>query len=91
MIDTFVTTLSAFGWQGVLIALVVLSLVFVAKKSGIVATGNHARLANIVLSAILAGLGENPEAESALMAAISAMLAGLAYEGLEYLGNKVNK
>jgi len=86
--QTLVEALSEFGLAGVIAALVILLGVFAAKRAGIVATGNHARLANIVLSAILYGLADNPEAETALLAVISSVLAGLFYQGLEYAGNK---
>lgn len=89
-LQTLVDTLAAFGWQGFVFAAVILIGVFVAKKSGLVATGNHARIANVVLSAILYGLGDNPQSEGALMAVLSSVLAGLAFQGLEYL-NKYRK
>lgn len=82
--QTLVDVLSAFGLPGLLAALVILFGVFVAKGSGLVATGNQARIANIVLSAILYGLGENPQSEGALLAVLSSLLAALAFEGLKY-------
>ncbi len=88
-LDLFRQSLAAFGWQGLLVALVILVTVYVAKKSGIVATGSHARLANIVLSAILYGLSDNPASEKALLATFASILAGLAYEGLQYIGKKL--
>ena len=84
-------TLSAFGIPGMIAVLVILLLVGLAKKSGIVATGNQARLANIVLSAILFGLGSDPSAETALMTAIASVLAGLAFELVKYAGNRIPK
>jgi hypothetical protein len=83
--QTLVDTLSAFGLPGLLAALVILIGVFVARQSGLVATGNQARIANIVLSAVLFGLGDNPQAEGALMAVLSSLLAALAFTGLEWL------
>ena len=86
--QTLVEALSEFGLAGVIAALVILLGVFAAKKSGLVATGDHARLANIVLSAILYGLADSPEAETALLAVISSVLAGLVYQALDYAGSK---
>ncbi len=83
--EVLLEALSAFGLPGVLAALVILVGVYVARVSGLVATGNQARIANIVLGAILFGLSANPQAEGALMAAISSMLAGLAHEGISWL------
>lgn len=86
--QNLIDALSAFGLPGLLAALVILIGVYVAKKSGLVATGNQARIANVILSAILYGLGNNPQSESALLAVLSSLLAALAFTGLEWLGNK---
>lgn len=82
--QTLVDVLSAFGLPGLLAALVILIGVFVARQSGLVATGNQARIANLVLSVIIAGLSDNPMAEGALLAVLSSLLAALAFEGLKY-------
>jgi hypothetical protein len=87
-LQTLVDTLSAFGVPGMIAAFVILIGVFVAKASGLVATGDQARIANIVLSAVLFGLGDNPQAEGALMAVLSSLLAALAFTGLEWMKNK---
>lgn len=79
----------SFGWQGLAIAVGILVLVFAARKAGIVATGNHARIANIIIGAILYGLSGDPTAETALLSTISSILAGLAYEGLQFAGKKL--
>jgi hypothetical protein len=86
--QTLVDVLSSFGLPGILAALVILIGVFVAKQSGLVATGNQARIANVILSAILYGLSDNPQAEGALLAVLSSLLAALAFTGLEYLKKK---
>ena len=78
-----------FGLYGLLATLVILAGVYAARKAGIVATGNQARIANIVLSAILYGLSGEPAAESALMAALTSIVAGLVYELLKWLGSKI--
>lgn len=90
-LQTLVETLSEYGVTGVITAAVILIAVFLAKKSGLVATGDHARIANVILGAILFGLTDDPESANALMAVLSSVLAGLAYEALEYLskGNKL--
>jgi len=86
--QTLVDALSAFGVPGLIAALIILIGVFTAKKSGLVATGDQARIANVVLSAILAGLSGNPQAESALTAVLSSLLAALAYTGIEWLSKR---
>ena len=81
----------SFRLPGLLAALVILIGVYVAKAGGLVATGNQARLANVVLSTILYGLSENPQSEGALLAVLSSLLAALAFEGLDYLKKKYEK
>lgn len=88
-IQTLLDTLQAFGLPGLLAALVILLGVFVAKRAGLVATGDQARIANVVLSAVLFGLGDNPQSEGALMAVLSSLLAALAYELIKFIGAKV--
>jgi hypothetical protein len=83
--QTLVDALAAFGWQGLAFAAVILIGVFVAKRSGLVATGDQARIANVILAAVLAGLGDNPLSEGALMAVLSSLLAALAYELIKYI------
>ena len=89
-IQILTETLASFGLPGLLAALLILIAVYAAKRAGIVATGNHARIANMILSAILYGLGDNPKAEAALLATISSILAGLAYEGIRWLDQNVS-
>ena len=88
--QTLVDVLSAFGWQGMLFAALILIGVFVAKRAGLVATGDQARIANVVMSAVLFGLGDNPLSEGALMAVLASLLAALAFTGLEWLSKKTN-
>jgi hypothetical protein len=83
--------LSHFGLTGLFLALVILAGVFIARKVGLVASGDQARFANVLLSAILYGLSENPQSEGALLAVLSSLLASLMYELLKYAGNQYKK
>lgn len=87
-IEILVEALKSFGLPGIFAALAILIIVFVAKRAGLVATGDHARIANLLVSAAIYALGDNPQAEGALMAVISSLLAALSYEGLDYLNNR---
>lgn len=87
-LQTLVNALSSFGLPGAFAALVILVGVFFARKSGIVATGNHARLANIILSAILYGLNGSADSENALHSVLASILAGLAFELLNWTTKK---
>jgi len=84
-LQSLVAALTAFGWQGLVFALVILIGVFIGRKAGLVATGDHARLANIILSAILFGLSGDPSAQTALESVMASLVAALVYEGLKRL------
>lgn len=86
--QTLVEALSAFGLPGLGAVALILVGVFVAKRARLVVSGNQARLANIVLSAVLFGLGDNPQSDGALMAVLASVLAGLAHEALEWVSKK---
>jgi hypothetical protein len=82
--QNLVDVLSAFGWQGLLAAALILIAVYVAKRVGLVATPNQARIANVVMAAVIYGM-TNPQSEGALLAVLSALLASLAHKGLELI------
>lgn len=87
-LQNLVDALTSFGLPGLLTALVILISVFIARKSGIVATGNHARLANLILGAVLYGLNGSAGADTALHSVLASLIAGLAYKGIEYISSK---
>jgi len=86
---TLVETLQAFGLPGIIAAALVLLTIFFAKRAGLIVTGNQARIANIVLNAIIFGLGDNPQSEGALLAVLSMVLSALAFTFLEWAGKKL--
>ena len=88
--QALIEALQGFGLPGLGVAALVLVGVFLAKRGGLVATGNQARFANILLAAILSGLSGDPAAESALNAALASVLSALAYEGIRFLSDKVS-
>jgi len=69
------------GLPGVLVALVVIVGVFLAKRGGLVVNGNTARLANVILAAILSGLADTGSTdERAIVAAIASIVSALLFE-----------
>lgn len=82
--QTLVDVLSSFGIPGLIAAVVILIGVYLAKRAGLVATANQARIANVVLAAIIYGL-TNPSSEGALMAVLSSVLAGLLHQLLQQI------
>lgn len=89
MFDALIEAMKAYGLVGLAIAALVLVSVYLARQGGLVVKGDHARLANIVLAAILSGLSGAPEADRALLAAVSSILAALMYELIRYLGGRL--
>ena len=87
-LTALVEAFASFGWTGLLVALVILVGVFAARKVGIVATGNHARLANVILGAVLYGLNGTTDSETALHSVLAPLLAALAFQGIQYLASK---
>jgi|GEM_PF-3116446 len=82
--------LTELGLPGILIALVVLVGVFLAKRSGLVVKGDHARAANLVLAAILSGLAETGSVdERAIVAAVASITSALIFELYGYLETKL--
>ena len=86
--DSLLEVGKEFGLYGVIAVVVILVLVFIGRKAGLIATGDHARIANVVLSAILFGLSGDPGADTALMTAIGSIASALLYELLKWIGGK---
>lgn len=87
--NTLIEALKAFGLPGLIAATFILAAVFLARRAGLIVNGDQARIANIVLAAILAGLSGDPAAETALMAALSSVLAALMYELIKLAAGKL--
>lgn len=91
MFAEFVSLATQYGWQGVLFALVVLALVYFARINGLVVDGNGARIANVVLSAILTGLNPlDPSAPDAIVAVIASLGSALLYELIRWANSRLN-
>ena len=88
MFDPLLEALKAYGLPGLAIGAAILVLVFFARRAGLAVNGDIARIANLVLGAILASLNNDPEVQKALLAALSSILAGLAYELLKWIGSR---
>lgn len=89
MFQEFATLASSFGFTGVAVSAVIFLLILILRASGVVATGNHARIANLALSVILSGLSEDPAQQTALMAALMSVLSALMYEFVRYIGQYI--
>lgn len=82
--------LTAAGLPGLVVALVVLVGVFLARRGGLVVSGNQARLANLIIAVIAAGLDPaNVEAENLMVAVIGSVVSALVYEFIKWIGNRI--
>ncbi len=89
MFDALIEALKVYGLPGLGVAALVLVGVYLARRGGLVVGGDTARLANVALAAVLSGLSGDPQADRALLAAVSSVLAALMYELLKFLGNQL--
>ena len=88
ILTQMVEALKAYGLPGLLAALTILVIVFIARKSGLIVTGDQARIANVVIAAILAALSGDPAAETALLTVLTSVLASVIYELLKLVSPK---
>lgn len=90
MFSEFVNLAGEFGVQGLGLAVIVLTLIYVARVNGLVVDGKWARVANVVLSTILSGLNPlNAEAPEALVAVIASLGSALLYEFIQFASKKL--
>lgn len=86
----FIQLVQANGVLGLIMGLIVLLTVFGLSKGGVVVTKGQKQSANIVLSILLAGVSLlNPEQGDVIVATIASIGSALVYEGIKYLGKKV--
>jgi len=80
------------GVEGLVAGFGVLLLVYAVSKGGIAVTGNQKRIANVVLSVLLAGVSIlEPQADEVVVAALASVVSALAYEFVRFLAQKSSK
>jgi len=84
-----VDALSALGLPGLGLAAFILIAIFIARKVGVVASSGQAQLANVILSAILAGLSSDPTVEKGLLAIIASVLSALLWQIIQWATGKI--
>jgi hypothetical protein len=90
MFEQLFNELGAAGLPGLLVALVVLVGVFLARRGGIVVSGDQARIANLMIAVIASGLDPlNVQADDALVAVIGSIVSALLFEGIKLIGDKM--
>ena len=77
------------GLIGLVMALVVYVAVFALKRTKIVITGNHARLANVLLSMFFAASQQDlAQLEQVIVGLIASVVSAAVYELSQYLTTK---
>ena len=82
--------LQSVGLPALIVALAILALVYIARYSKLLPTGNWARAANIVLAFLLTGAGIG-DSEAGLTAALASVFAALLHEIVEAITKKIKK
>ena len=90
--EAFLELVKANGVEGLYIGFAVLVLVFGLSKSGVAVSGGQKRIANVVLSLLLAGVSLTDASQGpAVAAAVASLGSAVAYEliraGLKLLPN----
>lgn len=84
--EIFLELVKANGVEGLFIGFIVLLAVFGLNKSGVIVSGNQKRIANVILSLLLAGVSlTDPSQASAVIAALASLGSAVAYELLRYV------
>lgn len=84
--DVFLELVKANGVEGLFIGFAVLLLVFGLNKSGVAVSGEQKRLANVVLSILLAGVSLlDPSQGEVVVAAIASLGSAVAYELIRWV------
>jgi len=88
--DYLVTLIERFGWDGVVLAGIILALIFGARLLGLVQKGKESKWANLVLGAVLSGTISNPNGQNVIEWALLSLGAAGAYEGVRFLAKKIS-
>lgn len=87
--NEFVNLVLSNGVEGLVAGLVVLLAVYSLSFSGVVVTGDQKRVANVVLSILLAGVSiVNPESQDVIVTAIASISSALLYEIIRYFASR---
>jgi len=89
-LEQFFELAKGYGVEGLVVALVVLVLVYLAKFSGLVKNGNVARIVNVIFAVVLGGyqFGDN---ESAFVSVIASIGSALLYTLIERISKSLRK
>jgi len=85
----FLALVTANGIEGLIVGLLVLVAVYLLGTGNVVVTGNQKRVANVVLSILLAGVSLfNPESAEVVTGAIASISSALLFEFITFVAAK---
>ena len=85
----FLALVTSNGLEGLFVGFLVLLVVYALSAGNVVISGNQKRLANVVLSILLAGVSlVNPESSEVVVGAIASVASALLYEFIQFLAKK---
>jgi len=85
----FLALVTANGIEGLIVGLLVLVAVYLLGTGNVVVTGNQKRVANVVLSILLAGVSLfNPESAEVVVGAIASISSALLFEFITFVAKK---
>jgi len=85
----FLALVTANGIEGLIVGLLVLVAVYLLGTGNVVVTGNQKRVANVVLSILLAGVSLfNPESAEVVTGAIASISSALLFEFITFVAKK---
>lgn len=89
--DYLVRLIEQFGWEGVVLAGIILALIFGARLLGLIEKGSESKWANLVLGAVLSGTIADPSGRNVIEWALLSLGSAGAYEGIRFLAAKISK
>ncbi len=89
-IDSFVQLAKTYGTEGLIVALLVLVVIYLAKFGGLIKNGNVARVVNVVLSVVFGGF-QFGDQSSAFVSAIASVVSALVFELIDFGASKLPK
>jgi len=85
----FLALVTSNGIEGLIVGLLVLVAVYLLGTGNVVVTGNQKRVANVVLSILLAGVSLfNPESAEVVVGAIASISSALLFEFITFVAKK---
>lgn len=87
--ENFLNLVQGNGVEGLVVGFLVLVIVYLLSAGNVVVSGGQKRLANVILSILLAGLSlTNPKEADVIVSAIASVGSALTFEFIQFLAKK---